>query len=259
MPMKIARYLGQHGEVLEGVVDGDEVHEISGLDAMLRGGRRVGGKKKLAEVQLQPWGLGRKIVAVGRNYADHAKELANEVPKSPLLFMKPASSLIGHGQAIVLPPASVSKDVQFEAEMAVVIGKRLRKASDAECAKAIAAVTCLNDVTARDIQRAEIQFTRAKGFDTFCPVGPWVVTDLDWSALRVQCRVNGVKRQDGNTRSQVFPLPKLLAFICAGMTLEEGDIVTTGTPAGVGAFQAGDTVEVEVEGVGALRNEVRAE
>jgi len=156
MPMKIARYLGQHGEVLEGVVDGDEVHEISGLDAMLRGGRRVGGKKKLAEVQLQPWGLGRKIVAVGRNYADHAKELANEVPKSPLLFMKPASSLIGHGQAIVLPPASVSKDVQFEAEMAVVIGKRLRKASDAECAKAIAAVTCLNDVTARDIQRAEV-------------------------------------------------------------------------------------------------------
>jgi 2-keto-4-pentenoate hydratase/2-oxohepta-3-ene-1,7-dioic acid hydratase in catechol pathway len=259
MAMKIARYLGQHGEILEGVVDGDEVHEISGLDAMLRGGRRVGGKKKLAEVQLQPWGLGRKIVAVGRNYADHAKELGNELPKSPLLFMKPTSALIGHGQAIVLPPQSVSSNVQYEAEMAVVIGKRLRRASEAECAKAVAAITCLNDVTARDIQKSEVQFTRAKGFDTFCPVGPWAVTDLDWSALRVQCRVNGETKQDGNTKDQVFPVPKLLAFICAGMTLEPCDVVTTGTPAGVAAFKAGDVIEIEVEGVGILRNEVRAE
>jgi 2-keto-4-pentenoate hydratase/2-oxohepta-3-ene-1,7-dioic acid hydratase in catechol pathway len=259
MAMKIARYLGQHGEILEGVVDGDDVHEISGLDAMLRGGRRVGGKKKLADVSLLPWGLGRKIVAVGRNYADHAKELGNELPKSPLLFMKPTSALIGHGQPIVLPPASVSSNVQYEAEMAVVIGKRLRRASEAECAKAVAAITCLNDVTARDIQKAEVQFTRAKGFDTFCPVGPWVVTDLDWSALRVQCRVNGETKQDGNTKDQVFPVPKLLAFICAGMTLEPGDVVTTGTPAGVAAFKAGDVIEIEVEGVGVLRNEVRAE
>ena len=259
MAMKIARYLGQHGEILEGVVDGDEVHEISGLDAMLRGGRRVGGKKKLAEVQLLPWGLGRKIVAVGRNYADHAKELGNELPKSPLLFMKPTSALIGHGQAIVLPPQSVSSNVQYEAEMAVVIGKRLKGAGEAECAKAVAAITCLNDVTARDIQKAEVQFTRAKGFDTFCPVGPWAVTDLDWSALRVQCRVNGETKQDGNTKDQVFPVPKLLAFISAGMTLEPGDVVTTGTPAGVSAFKAGDVIEIEVEGVGVLRNEVRAE
>jgi 2-keto-4-pentenoate hydratase/2-oxohepta-3-ene-1,7-dioic acid hydratase in catechol pathway len=259
MTMKIARYLGQGGEISFGVVDGDEVHEISGLDAMLRGGRRVGGRKKLAEVQLLPWGVGRKIVAVGKNYVDHAKELSSEVPKSPLIFMKPTSGLIGHGQPIVVPPESVSKDVQHEAELAVIIGKRLRKASEAECAKAIAAVTCLNDVTARDIQRAEVQWTRAKGFDTFCPVGPWVVTDLDWSALRIQCRVNGVVKQDGNSKDQVFPLPRLLAFITAGMTLEEGDVVTTGTPAGVGAFHAGDTVEVEIEGVGILRNEVRAE
>jgi 2-keto-4-pentenoate hydratase/2-oxohepta-3-ene-1,7-dioic acid hydratase in catechol pathway len=259
MAMKIARYLGQHGEILEGVVDGDEVHEISGLDAMLRGGRRVGGKKKLAEVQLLPWGLARKIVAVGRNYADHAKELGNELPKSPLLFMKPTSALIGHGQAIVLPPAGVSTNVQYEAEMAVVIGKRLKRASEAECAKAVAAITCLNDVTARDIQKNEVQFTRAKGFDTFCPIGPWAVTDLDWSALRVQCRVNGETKQDGNTKDQVFPVPKLLAFISAGMTLEPGDVVTTGTPAGVAAFKAGDVIEIEVEGVGILRNEVRAE
>jgi 2-keto-4-pentenoate hydratase/2-oxohepta-3-ene-1,7-dioic acid hydratase in catechol pathway len=173
--------------------------------------------------------------------------------------MKPTSALIGHGQSIVLPPQSVSREVHHESELAVIIGKRLKRASEAECAKAVAGVTCLNDVTARDIQRAEVQWTRAKGFDTFCPVGPWVAVGLDWSDLRVQCRVNGVVKQDGRTRDQVFPLPRLLAFICAGMTLEPGDVVTTGTPAGVGPIRAGDVVEVEVEGVGVLRNQVRAE
>jgi 2-keto-4-pentenoate hydratase/2-oxohepta-3-ene-1,7-dioic acid hydratase in catechol pathway len=257
--IQIARYLGQDGEILEGVVQGDEVEEISGLDSMLQGGRRVGGKRKLAEVQLLPWGMSRKIVAIGKNYLDHAKELASEVPKQPLIFMKPTTGLLGHGQAIVLPPLSVSKEVHHEAELAVVIGKRLRRASEAECARAIAGVTCLNDVTARDIQRAEGQWTRAKGFDTFCPVGPWLSVGLDWSNLRVQCRVNGVVKQDGRSKDQVFPLPRLLAFICAGMTLESGDVVSTGTPAGVGPIEAGDIVEVEVEGVGVLRNEVRAE
>jgi 2-keto-4-pentenoate hydratase/2-oxohepta-3-ene-1,7-dioic acid hydratase in catechol pathway len=257
--IQIARYLGQDGEILEGVVQGDEVEEISGLDPMLQGGRRVGGKRKLAEVQLLPWGMSRKIVAIGKNYLDHAKELASEVPKQPLIFMKPTTGLLGHGQAIVLPPLSVSKEVHHEAELAVVIGKRLRRASEAECARAIAGVTCLNDVTARDIQRAEGQWTRAKGFDTFCPVGPWLSVGLDWSNLRVQCRVNGVVKQDGRSKDQVFPLPRLLAFICAGMTLDSGDVVSTGTPAGVGPIEAGDIVEVEVEGVGVLRNEVRAE
>jgi 2-keto-4-pentenoate hydratase/2-oxohepta-3-ene-1,7-dioic acid hydratase in catechol pathway len=257
--IQIARYLGQDGEILEGVVQGDEVEEISGLDPMLQGGRRVGGKRKLAEVQLLPWGMSRKIVAIGKNYLDHAKEFASEVPKQPLIFMKPTTGLLGHGQAIVLPSPSVSKEVHHEAELAVVIGKRLRRASEAECARAIAGVTCLNDVTARDIQRAEVQWTRAKGFDTFCPVGPWLSVGLDWSNLRIQCRVNGVVKQDGRSKDQVFPLPRLLAFICAGMTLESGDVVSTGTPAGVGPIKAGDVVEVEVEGVGVLRNEVRAE
>jgi 2-keto-4-pentenoate hydratase/2-oxohepta-3-ene-1,7-dioic acid hydratase in catechol pathway len=257
--IQIARYLGQDGEILEGVVQGDELEEISGLDSMLHGGRRVGGRRKLAEVQLLPWGMARKIVAVGKNYVDHAKELASDVPKEPLIFMKPPSGLLGHGQTIVLPPLSVSKEVHHEAELAVVIGKRLRRASEKECAKAIAGVTCLNDVTARDIQRAEGQWTRAKGFDTFCPVGPWVSVGLDWSDLRLQCRVNGVVKQDGRTKDQVFPLPRLLAFIAAGMTLEAGDLVSTGTPAGVGPIKAGDVVEVELEGVGVLRNEVRAE
>ncbi|HZR11029.1 MAG TPA: fumarylacetoacetate hydrolase family protein [Myxococcales bacterium] len=255
--MQIARYLGDDGEIREGVVTGDELEEISGLDPMLHGGRRVGGKRKLKDVQLLPWGMARKIVGIGKNYVDHAKELASEVPREPLLLMKPTSGLIGHGQTIVLPPAS--REVHHESELAVVIGKRLRRASESECAKAVAGVTCLNDVTARDIQRAEGQWTRAKGFDTFCPVGPWVTVGLDWSDLRVQCRVNGAVKQDGRTRDQVFPVPRLLAFISAGMTLEPGDVVTTGTPAGVGPIRAGDTVEVEVEGVGVLRNGVRAE
>src|SRR5438105_9350837 len=256
--MQIARFLGQDGEILEGVVQGDELEEISGLDPMLKGGRRVGGKRKLAKLQLMPWGTGRKIVAVGKNYLDHAKELSSEVPKEPLIFMKPPSGLIGHGQVIVLPPSSVSKEVHHEAELAVVIGKRLRRASEAECAKAIAGVTCLNDVTARDIQKSEGQWTRAKGFDTFCPVGPWVTVGLDWSDLRVQCRVNGEVKQDGRSRDQLFPVPRLLSFISAGMKLEAGDVVSTGTPEGVGRIVIGDVVEIEVEGVGILRNPVIA-
>ena len=255
-PVLIARYLGPDGEILEGVVEGDQIQEISGLTEMLSGGRRIGGPRKLAEVQLQPWGLSRKVVAVGRNYGAHAKELGNEVPKEPLLFMKPTSSLIGHGATIELPAAS--KEVHHEAELCVVIGKRLKRASESECAAAVAGVTCLNDVTARDIQRAEVQFTRAKGFDTFCPVGPWVAAGLDWSDLRVSCRVNGKTTQDGRSKDQIFPVPRLLAFISAGMTLEPGDLVTTGTPSGVGPIRDGDVVEVEVEGVGVLRNAVRA-
>jgi len=254
-PVLIARYLGPDGEILEGVVEGDELQEISGLGEMLTGGRRIGGPRKLAEVQLLPWGLARKVVAVGRNYGAHAKEMGNELPKEPLLFLKPASALIGHGDAIELPAAS--KEVHHEAELCVVIGKRLKRASESECAAAVAAVTCLNDVTARDIQRAEVQFTRAKGFDTFCPVGPWVAVGLDWSDLRVVCRVNGEVKQDGRTKDQVFPVPRLLSFISQGMTLEPGDLVTTGTPSGVGPIRDGDVVEVEVEGVGVLRNPVQ--
>jgi 2-keto-4-pentenoate hydratase/2-oxohepta-3-ene-1,7-dioic acid hydratase in catechol pathway len=254
---QIARYLGQDGEILEGVVEGGEIEEISGLDSMLKGGRRLGGPRKLSEVQLMPWGIARKIVLIGKNYVDHAKELKSEVPKEPLIFMKPPSSLIGHGEAIVLTP--LSKEVHYEAELAVVIGKRLRRAGEKECSKAVAGVTCLNDVTARDLQRSDGQWTRAKGFDTFCPVGPWVTVGLEWSDLRVQCRVNGAVKQDGRSKDQVFPLPQLLAYISACMTLEPGDIVSTGTPAGVGPIKAGDTVEVEVQGVGVLRNEVRSE
>ena len=260
---RIARYLGQDGEILEGVVLGEgtdfanlQIQEVSGLDSMLQGGRRIGAPRPLNDVTLCPWGLGRKIAAVGRNYGAHAKELGNEVPKEPLVFLKPNTGLVGHGAFIELPAAS--KEVHYEAELAVVIGKRLKDASEADCAAAIAGLTCLNDVTARDLQRAEVQFTRAKGFDTFCPVGPWVSVGLDWRDLRVVCRVNGVVKQDGRSSEQVFPLPRLLAFISACMTLEPGDLVSTGTPSGVGPIKIGDVVEVEVEGVGVLRNPVRA-
>ena len=253
--MKVARFLGQDGEILEGVVEGDQIQEISGLDEMLRGGRRVGALRPLGEVTLLPWGTGRKIVLVGRNYGAHAKELGHEVPKEPLIFLKPASALVGHGAAIELPPES--QRVDHEAELCVVIGKKLRRASEQECARAVAGVTCLNDVTARDIQKSEVQFTRAKGFDTFCPVGPWVAAGLDPSDRRVACRVNGEVRQDGRTSDLMFPVPRLLAFISSCMTLEPGDLVSTGTPAGVGPLRDGDVVEVEVEGVGVLRNPVR--
>ncbi|HWE25930.1 MAG TPA: fumarylacetoacetate hydrolase family protein [Myxococcales bacterium] len=254
-PIRIARYLGEDGEILEAIVEGDELVEVSGLDSMLRGGRRVSGKnRKISAVKLLPWGTSRKVVGVGKNYEAHAKELHSDVPKEPLLLVKVSSSLIGHGQAIELPPAS--REVHHEAELAVVIGQRLRRASEKECAAAVAGLTCLNDVTARDIQRAEGQWTRAKGFDTFCPIGPWVAVGLDWRDLRVMCRVNGKVKQDGRTRDQIFPVPRLLSFISAGMTLEPGDVVTTGTPDGVGPIQAGDTVEIEVEGVGVLRNPV---
>ena len=254
-PVRIARYLGQDGEILEGIVEGDEIVEVSGLDSMLRGGRRRSGKpRKLSSVQLMPFGIGRKVVGVGKNYVAHAKEFDGEVPKEPLLLVKVSSSLIGHGQPIELPPES--REVHYEAELAVVIGQRLRRSSEKECAAAVAGLTCLNDVTARDIQRREGQWTRAKGFDTFCPIGPWVSVGLDWSDLRVMTRVNGKVKQDGRSRDQIFPVPRLLAFISAGMTLEPGDVVTTGTPEGVGPIQAGDTVEIEVEGVGVLRNPV---
>jgi len=243
-PVRVARFLGEDGEILEGVVSADEIEEVSGLDSMLKGGRRLGRKRKLSEVQLLPFGTSRKVVGIGRNYAGHAKELKHKV----------SSSLVGHGEPIVLPKAS--REVHHEAELAVVIGKRLRRASEKECAAAVAGVTCLNDVTARDIQRAEGQWTRAKGFDTFCPIGPWVTVGLDWRDLRVTCRVNGQVKQDGRSSDQIFPVPKLLAFISEGMTLEPGDVVTTGTPEGVGPIRAGDSVEIEVEGVGVLRNPV---
>jgi 2-keto-4-pentenoate hydratase/2-oxohepta-3-ene-1,7-dioic acid hydratase in catechol pathway len=198
-----------------------------------------------------------KIVCVGRNYAEHAKELGNAVPERPLLFFKPPSALIGPGEAILLPAASAR--VEHEAEIGVVIGRRLRHASAAKAEAGIGGFTCVNDVTARDLQKVDGQWARAKGFDTFCPAGPAVVKGLDWRTLEVIGRVNGVERQRGNTAQMIFSIPDLLSYISAIMTLEPGDLVATGTPAGVGPLSPGDVVEVEIPGIGVLSNPVRSE
>ena len=200
-----------------------------------------------------------KIVCVGRNYVGHARELGNPVPERPLLFLKPPSALIGDGEAIVLPAAS--SQVEHEAEIGVVLGRRLRRATAAAARQAIRGITCVNDVTARDLQKSDGQWTRAKGFDTFCPTGPRVLDvdeAFDLASLGVVCRVNGAERQRGRARDMVFPIAELVAYISGIMTLEPGDLVVTGTPAGVGPLAAGDRVEVEVPGVGILRNPVAA-
>lgn len=196
-----------------------------------------------------------KIVCVGRNYAEHAKELGNDVPTEPLLFLKASSSIIGNNEAIVLP--SQSAQVEHEGELAVIIGKTCKDILDDEDAfKNILGYTCLNDVTARDIQRNDVQFTRGKSFDTFCPIGPIIETDLDVSNIRVTTSVNGIIKQDGRTADMVFPVDFLIRYISRQMTLNEGDVIATGTPSGVSRMVSGDVCEVSIEGIGTLRNPV---
>jgi 2-keto-4-pentenoate hydratase/2-oxohepta-3-ene-1,7-dioic acid hydratase in catechol pathway len=195
-----------------------------------------------------------KIVCVGRNYVAHAKELGNEVPALPMLFFKPPSALIGPGEPIVLPPTS--RQVEYEAEIGVVIGARLRQAGEAEAERGIGGFVCLNDVTCRDLQKTDGQWGRAKGYDTFCPVGPAVAPGLDWRGLEVIGRVNGEQRQRAPASDMHFQIPMLVSYISGIMTLEPGDLIATGTPAGVGALRAGDVVEVEIPGVGILSNPV---
>ncbi|MFT3922572.1 MAG: fumarylacetoacetate hydrolase family protein [Myxococcales bacterium] len=219
------------------------------------GGERTGETFQAPGVLLTPVDPS-KIVCVGRNYGAHARELGNQVPDEPLLFLKPPTALCGPDTAIELP--EMSARVEHEAELGVVIGKRLKHASIDEVREAIFGLTCVNDVTARDLQRKEVQFTRAKGFDTFCPVGPHVESErLDLTNLSVSARVNGAQRQHGNTRDMVFPVLELVSFISRVMTLLPGDLVSTGTPEGVGPLARGDVVEIEVAGVGVLRNTVR--
>jgi 2-keto-4-pentenoate hydratase/2-oxohepta-3-ene-1,7-dioic acid hydratase in catechol pathway len=196
-----------------------------------------------------------KIVCVGRNYAAHARELGNTVPERPLLFLKPPSALIRDGAAIELP--ADSERVEHEGEIAVVIARRARHVAASEALACIAGFAPLNDVTARDLQKLDVQFTRAKSYDTFCPVGEFAAQP-DWRALEVIARVNGVVRQHGRAADMVFGIPDLIAYITRVMTLEPGDIIATGTPEGVGPLVAGDEVEIEVPGVGSVRNPVRS-
>jgi 2-keto-4-pentenoate hydratase/2-oxohepta-3-ene-1,7-dioic acid hydratase in catechol pathway len=196
-----------------------------------------------------------KIVCVGRNYADHAAELGNDVPKAPLLFLKAPSSLIRSGENIVIPRQS--SQVEHEGELAVIIGKQCKGLGDSdEVSEYVRGYTCLNDVTARDLQKTDGQFARAKSFDTFCPIGPVIETELDTTDLRVVTRVNGEVRQDGRTSQMVFSVEFLIRYISNMMTLMPGDVISTGTPAGVGRLVSGDVCEVEIEGVGVLQNTV---
>jgi len=212
-------------------------------------------KYHLSEVRLLAPCVPTKIVCLGRNYAAHAKELGNEVPERPMLFLKPPSSVVGPEEAIVLPKSS---RVDYEAELALVIGRRCRNVSAREAMEVILGYTCLNDVSDREAQGWEKNWVRAKGFDTSAPLGPVIVTrDEIGEPFHVVLRLNGEVRQDGTTRDLLFPIPRLIEEITSVMTLEEGDVIATGTPAGVGPLSPGDVVEVEIEGIGILRNPVR--
>ncbi|MBZ5647997.1 MAG: fumarylacetoacetate hydrolase family protein [Acidobacteriia bacterium] len=212
--------------------------------------------RSLQELRLLPPVRPSKIVCVGRNYREHAKELGNPVPEELLTFLKPPSTVIGPGERIVRP--SMSQRVDHEGELAIVIGKTCRNLRrDDDVRPYIRGFTCANDVTARDIQKKDTQWTRGKGFDTFCPVGPIVTDEIDpWAGVQVQTRVNDQLRQDANTRQFIFSIEEILRYITRVMTLFPGDLIPTGTPAGVGQLQAGDTVEVRVEGIGSLANPV---
>jgi 2-keto-4-pentenoate hydratase/2-oxohepta-3-ene-1,7-dioic acid hydratase in catechol pathway len=211
----------------------------------------------LASAKLLAPSLASKIVCVGRNYSEHAKELGNEVPAEPLIFLKPPSSLIAPGERIVRPK-HLSQRVEFEGELTIVIGKRCKDLRpDDDVRPYILGYTCANDVTARDLQKKDNQWTRAKGFDTFCPVGPLVTDEIDpWKGVRVETRVNGQVRQSESTTAFIFPIDVVLRFISQVMTLLPGDLVLTGTPAGVGPLVAGDEVTVSIEGIGSLANSV---
>lgn len=196
-----------------------------------------------------------KIVCVGRNYAEHAAELGNDVPTTPLLFLKAPSALISDGGEIVIPPQSTQ--VEHEAELAIIIGRKCKDLTHLDDPfEYVKGYACLNDVTARDIQKHDVQFTRGKSFDTFCPIGPHIETELDVSDIRVVCRVNGEAKQEGRTSQMVFPVDFLIRYISNQMTLNEGDVIATGTPSGVSKMNSGDVCEVEIEGIGVLKNSV---
>jgi 2-keto-4-pentenoate hydratase/2-oxohepta-3-ene-1,7-dioic acid hydratase in catechol pathway len=252
--MRIVRY-GREGEVGFGILEDETVAAVG--PHPFGPFQYTGERFPRAEVRLLAPVLPTKVVAVGRNYADHARELGNEVPPEPIIFLKPSTAVIGPGDGIVRPAGAGRVD--YEGELAVVVGRLVRRLDQASAMQAVLGFTCANDVTARDLQAADGQWTRAKGFDTFCPLGPWIETDLDSSDLAVRTLVNGETRQQSRTSLLERDVASLLAFITSVMTLLPGDVVLTGTPAGVGPLEVGDRVEVEIEGIGVLGNQVVAE
>ncbi|MEO3749791.1 fumarylacetoacetate hydrolase family protein [Streptomyces sp. B6B3] len=249
--MRIARF-SIDGTVGFGVVEGDQLDIIKGhpFAGVERSGRRV----PVDKVRLLPPVLPSKVVAVGRNYAEHARELGNAVPEAPITFFKPSTSVIGPGDPIAYP--SFTSDIHHEAELAVVIGRLCREVPAERAHEVILGYTCANDLTARDVQQRESQWARAKGFDGSCPLGPWVETELDPSDLTLMCTVNGEQRQLGRTSEMVRSIAELIVHITASMTLLPQDVILTGTPAGVGPLHVGDEVAVTIEGIGTLTNKV---
>ena len=236
-----------------GLIEGEVIHRISAPPWLTWS--REEASLPMREARLLAPVEPSKIVCVGRNYAAHASEMGNQVPKEPMIFLKTPSSVIGTDEAIVL--TRYSNHVDYEAELAVIIDKRCSQLSDEDDALShILGYTCLNDVSARDLQKSDVQFTRAKGFDTFCPVGPHIETQLDPSNALVECRINGVVKQSSSTSLMVYPVEFLVRWLSRMMTLVPGDVIATGTPAGVGPLTAGDTVEVSVAGIGMLHNPV---
>jgi 2-keto-4-pentenoate hydratase/2-oxohepta-3-ene-1,7-dioic acid hydratase in catechol pathway len=238
-----------NGRVFFGVWDGGEiVREI-------RGGKEISDEEqKLSELKILPPCQPSKIVAVGLNYRDHAEEMKLPIPKEPILFIKPSTSIIAHGEEIIYP--SMSKRVDYEAELGVVIKKRARNIMEGEAKDYILGYTCFNDVTARDLQKRDGQYTRSKGFDTFAPLGPCIETYVEPDQLTVETYLNGDRKQSGNTRDLIFSVFHLVSFISQVMTLLAGDVIATGTPSGVGPMNTGDLVEIRIEGIGHLKNRV---
>jgi 2-keto-4-pentenoate hydratase/2-oxohepta-3-ene-1,7-dioic acid hydratase in catechol pathway len=258
--VRIARF-AVGDDVAFGVVEGDPADPSSMAVTAIAGHpfapfQLAGTPRPLADVRLLAPVLPSKVVAFGRNYADHAREMGGEVPEHPVVFLKPSTSVIGPGEAIAYPPQS--REVHHEAELAVVISRLCREVPVERAADVVLGFTCANDVTARDLQQQEQQWGRAKGFDTFCPLGPWVTTDLDPADLRISCTVNGEVRQSASTRELLRSVAECIAHVSEAMTLLPGDVILTGTPAGVGPLQVGDDVAVSISGIGTLRNRVVA-
>ncbi len=255
--MKLCRFL-HDDELKYGVVQGDSIFPLpedkiqdNSVDNL-----KLSDALNKSEIKFLPPVTPSKIVCVGRNYAEHAAELGNKIPEEPLLFLKAPSSIITEGESIVIPEQS--NQVEHEGELAVVIGRACKNLSENDDPLTyVFGYTCLNDVTARDLQRRDVQFTRAKSFDTFCPIGSFIETEADISNVRVLTKVNDVIKQDGRTSQMVFPVPFLIRYISKQMTLNAGDIIATGTPSGVSKLSDGDVVTVEIEGIGSLENLVK--
>ena len=251
--MKFLRFKNKDGKTCTGVLEDSNVYEIEG--DIFQECKVTKNKHPLSEIRFLPPCSPTKIVAVGLNYRDHAAEMKKPIPEEPLLFMKPSTSVIGHEDKIIYPK-HMSSRIDYEGELAVVIGKIARWVEENEAFDYVFGYTCINDITARDLQIKDVQYTRAKGFDTFAPVGPVIETELDPSDLEISTFLNGERRQHSRTSELIFNVPRLIIFISRVMTLLPGDIIATGTPSGIGSIKIGDKVEVKVEGIGILRNYV---